>query len=332
MTRPTPSTTSDGAALDAGLTETAILGVDWGGSKLSAYHVNRAGDLVSVETVARGVLGASRAQLAETLGGVLARGPAPGGVILSGMICSSVGWQATPYCETPATLDDVARACVRAAIAGRTCLLAPGLSTRGGDGAPDTMRGEEMEVFGLTLTHAALATGAHLIVLPGTHTKWVRLEDARITGFATAMSGELFDLMTRGGVLADVAQGRGEAGAAFDAGVAAAQAAPPRGLARLMFGARAKALVDGVDGPDTASYLRGLLIGSEISAMCADQDLMGAHVGARGQAGVITLVGNAGLSTLYARAGAAFGLTLRPVDASAGLAAAYAAVLTRANA
>src|SRR3546814_19837286 len=66
-------------------------------------------------------------------------------------------------------------------------------------------------------TMCALVTGVQTcalpICLPGTHSKWVRVEDGALQGFATYMTGEVFDLlqghsilsrlMTKGAVAAD---------------------------------------------------------------------------------------------------------------------------------
>src|SRR3546814_4789014 len=54
------------------------------------------------------------------------------------------------------------------------------------------MRGEETQVLGAL---AALPATGGLVCLPGTHSKWVRVEDGALQGFATYMTGEVFDLL-----------------------------------------------------------------------------------------------------------------------------------------
>ena len=56
----------------------------------------------------------------------------------------------------------------------------------------DVMRGEEVQVFAdLTLTERVSAT----VCLPGIHSKWARVEENKLTDFATAMTGEMFQIM-----------------------------------------------------------------------------------------------------------------------------------------
>src|SRR5206468_2208504 len=54
---------------------------------------------------------------------------------------------------------------------------------------------------------------------PGTHNKWIRLEDGRIASFRTVMTGELFSLLKEHSILADLLGGPIEPGRAFAAGV-----------------------------------------------------------------------------------------------------------------
>jgi 2-keto-3-deoxy-galactonokinase len=53
---------------------------------------------------------------------------------------------------------------------------------------PDVMRGEEAKIVGALDTLG----GSGLVYLPGTQAKWVRLQDRRIAGFTTHMTGEVF--------------------------------------------------------------------------------------------------------------------------------------------
>jgi 2-keto-3-deoxy-galactonokinase len=46
-----------------------------------------------------------------------------------------------------------------------------------------------------------LPTGAHLLCLPGTHTKWVMLNNGVLEHFLTGVTGELFDVLLRHSVL-----------------------------------------------------------------------------------------------------------------------------------
>ena len=71
------------------------------------------------------------------------------------------------------------------------------------------MRGEETQIFG------ALADGGGdgVYVLPGTHSKWARVEGGRIVGFDTYMTGEVYAVLKThsvlGRMMAPAAGGRG---------------------------------------------------------------------------------------------------------------------------
>ena len=67
------------------------------------------------------------------------------------------------------------------------------------DGVPDVMRGEETQVFGAL---ELLGMDHGLFVLPGTHSKWVRVAGGRIESFATFMTGEFYALLRKHSILA----------------------------------------------------------------------------------------------------------------------------------
>src|SRR3546814_9542220 len=81
-------------------------------------------------------------------------------------------------------------------------LIVPGLSCERPDGSADVMRGEETQIFGL----AESLAGPAMLCMPGTHSKHVWLRDGRIERFATAMTGEVFALLSRHGLLAAMLQ------------------------------------------------------------------------------------------------------------------------------
>jgi 2-dehydro-3-deoxygalactonokinase len=167
------------------------------------------------------------------------------------------------------------------------------------------MRGEEIELYGFS----ALEPDWHgLVALPGTHTKWARFEDSRIVDFFTSMSGEIYDRLTAAGLLASIVQGEAADGAVFREGVEAGLSRK-LGLASLLFGARARVMQHMLDKPDASSYLRGVLIGSELADALALHPNLGSAP--------VPLIGNGPLCALYAGALASIGIASRHIDSRA---------------
>lgn len=276
-----------------------IVGVNWGSSNFRAYRIAGDGAVIDEHSEPRGVAALDRAGMAEMMDALAARWPGHGPVYASGMIGSNIGWAEAPYAEAPADGDAVARATIAATIGSVPVTIVPGIAcTRRFDGAPDIMRGEEVELLGL----AAAMPVDGIAALPGTHTKWVRMEGGRILDFFTAMSGEIYDRLTGQGLLASIVEGEAAIGAAFLEGVEAGRARN-LGLGTLLFGARARVIRGALARGDSASYLRGLLIGSEIADATALCPGLADHV--------VPLIGNGPLSRLYAAALEAAGVQTR---------------------
>ena len=178
--------------------------------------------------------------------------------LIAGMAGSRQGWTEAPYCACLAGLADVA-AQLAWVEPGRIAIV-PGLSCEH-TGVPDVMRGEETQVFG-ALRLLGLDNG--VLVLPGTHSKWVQVEAGRIRAFATLMTGEFYALLRRHSILArTLPDADGELhGAAFDAGVAQALRSP--GLLQSAFSVRTLALFERLPEPQRPSYLSGVVIGEEL--------------------------------------------------------------------
>ena len=244
----------------------ALIAIDWGSSSFRAYLTGTRGEILdetaSADGIATVAAGAYPATLERLVGGWLATHPALP-VIASGMVGSRNGWREAPYAPSPAGPRDVAARLTEVEANGRRVVLAPGLSCGGETGA-DVMRGEETEIFGVA------DAGAKLIVLPGTHSKWARIEGERIMAFTTFITGELFAALrdhTMVGAFARAAAPK-EAGAAFALGVergaSASDGKTKQGLLGLLFGARSLPLMGKLDPKDSGDYLSGLLIGAEI--------------------------------------------------------------------
>ena len=170
----------------------------------------------------------------------------------------------------PAGLADLAAALLH--LDDRTAIV-PGVSTRR---PADVMRGEEVQLLGAVA--AGLAPPDALLAQPGTHCKWARMTGGRITGFTTAMTGELFASLRHHGLLAPQLTGDVVNGPAFQAGVAEGR---KRDLAASLFNIRAANLLNERADGDAASYASGLLIGSDVAARLVDADDVPIHIRAQ---------------------------------------------------
>lgn len=270
--------------------------VDWGSSNFRAYRFGTDGALVERHQAEAGILtvrdGAFEDVLEREIGGWIDAGTE---VLLSGMITSRNGWVETPYLEPPASLAGLAaEAVTRQARTGARLLFLPGVCNRAPQ--PDVMRGEEIQVFG-----SVSADGDALVVLPGTHSKWVSVRAGAIAGFSTFLTGELFALLRQHSIIGRlIPPGATEAKEeAFRAGVALGFSGNPRGLLNDVFTARAGALLGEFTPEDIAERLSGILIGHEIRAGLDSAFLSGV---------IPLLVGEAALIARYRIAFAELGL------------------------
>jgi 2-dehydro-3-deoxygalactonokinase len=277
-----------------------LVAVDWGTSSLRAARIAADGTVLEERSSQRGILtvapGGFPAVLHETCGDWLAD-PATR-CLVSGMAGSRQGWQEAPYCPCPAGFAEVARALHW--IEPRRIALVPGLSSES-HGVPDVMRGEEVQVFGAM---DLLGVRDGVFVLPGTHSKWVRVVDGRIASFATFMSGEVYALLRQHSILGRMMPAEdGElVSDAFLRGVRHAQQSGS--LLHAAFSARTLALFDRLPASELPSYLSGLVIGEELRARDASQRS-------------VILVGSPTLTRRYELALHELGCTARSLGAQA---------------
>jgi 2-dehydro-3-deoxygalactonokinase len=103
------------------------------------------------------------------------------------------------------------------------------------------------------------------LILPGTHSKHLRIDRGAITGITTFMTGELFELLCQHSVLRhSVATDAPRDPAAFREGVVAS--AEDR-LTSTLFQVRTRQVLAAQTGMANRSFLSGLLIGSELRAL-----------------------------------------------------------------
>ena len=244
-----------------------LIAIDWGSSSFRAYLMAPNGEILDEVASGDGIgsvaAGAYPATLKRLIGRWLEANPSLP-VVASGMVGSRHGWREAAYVKCPAGPREVATQLTPVEADSRRVHLAAGLSYVDEAAQPDVMRGEETEIFGVA------DFGARLIVLPGSHSKWAKVNGDRVVAFKTFVTGELFAALrdhTVAGAFARAAPAKSP-GEAFALGVrrgAAAVACEGKsGVIGLLFGARSLPLTGGLAEDDAGEYLSGLLIGAEI--------------------------------------------------------------------
>jgi 2-dehydro-3-deoxygalactonokinase len=276
--------------------------VDWGTSSFRGWLMSADGAVLAESRGGEGMLHCVGAGFAPVLRDHLARLGAPDGapVLICGMAGARQGWAEAPYLHTPTRLDALHEGAIRIDAPGDIRIL-PGIAQARSD-RPDVMRGEETQLLGVTERDF---TG--LVCIPGTHSKWVRIEAGQIVEFSTYMTGELFSVIGQHSILAHALETTGplaEDSQPFREGLSAALAAPTT-LTASLFRLRAAQLLGFEQRADGAARLSGLLIGTELA------DAIRQH----GPLRSLRLIGSGSLGRLYAAALTAQGIEVTAVDA-----------------
>jgi 2-dehydro-3-deoxygalactonokinase len=273
------------------VSDAAFALVDWGTTHMRLWLTDRAGHVLAEHTTAQGMAALQPDQFASVLEQALTGLGAPETVpvVMCGMVGSRQGWREVAYASCPVALADLAAHSVSFQSGHHPVRILPGIARK--DAArPDVMRGEETQLLGLSRK----ITGG-LVCLPGTHSKWVRLEQGAVIDFATIMTGELYALLRRHSILRHSTGG----GADVEAQISAADPvflhhvatglSSSGGLGGL-FAIRAASLLAGTTPAQSSAALSGLLIGTEIRDASA---LLGQT------GGLIHIIGSNALAQLY---------------------------------
>lgn len=251
------------------MTDTALIALDWGTSSLRGFRLGASGEVLEARASDHGIQhlpeGGFEAAFAQITQGW---GVAP--LVACGMVGSAQGWAEVPYLRCPANLSQLAGSAGRVMTPAGEMLIAPGLLFAPEGGAPDVMRGEEIQISGAIAGDPARQDSCTL-VLPGTHSKWTTVKGGVVTGFATHMTGELFAVL-RGHSILGRLMSEGNDEAAFAMGVERAAQERAKGLTHLIFGARTMGLTSALPHEVLSDYLSGLLIGHEVASGLASHD------------------------------------------------------------
>ena len=240
------------------------LAVDWGTSRLRVWGIDSAGAVAGKSGTAGGATDLERDMFEPSLLSAAAEF-LPDGKKIPALICGMAGarnrWQETPYLSAPCSPLDAARNLTEAPSRAEKLFarILPGISQ---ESPCDVMRGEETQIAGLLSVRPDFCGVA---CLPGTHTKWARIENGKIKRFTTLMSGEMYYLFAKVSVLRrSVASGSWDEDVFLEA--AETTLAHPEKTAAVLFSIRAESLLRGLSKSAARARLSGYWMGLELAA------------------------------------------------------------------
>lgn len=205
-------------------------------------------------------------------------------IVACGMVGARLGWMEAPYAEVPCSpvtgqfvQPQANDARLDMNILSGLCQMDP----------PDVMRGEETQIAGF-ISERQDTSG--ILCMPGTHSKWINLQEGIVNQFTTAMTGELYSMICEHSILKSLTDKKSFDGDEFAKGVAKAVQAPEM-IFNSIFSLRARAVLHGSNQVETAAFLSGLLIGSEITSIIKNMPT-----------GELYLLGSGKLGDLYGQA------------------------------
>ncbi len=195
-------------------------------------------------------------------------------ILLSGMASSTIGWRELPYAGLPFKLsgENIGHEIIPL----RTpkdrhlqTILFSGVASE-----TEIMRGEECELIGIaSMPDYAAHLNNCVIILPGTHSKHVRVKNNQINEFHTSMTGELFETIAHHTILSSSIAKESDdeiplesqaKTAALTEGVATAR---KLGFMRSLFQVRTRSVLHSKSPLENREFLSGLLIAAELLAL-----------------------------------------------------------------
>ncbi len=224
-------------------------------------------------------------------------------VVLSGMVGSSIGWQEAGYAVCPADQDDFLAQSVRFTARSLQITILGGLKTRNPLGLCDTMRGEEVQLLGVSSLYGAHTDAQKNVVAitPGTHNKWSIINGGRVDTFFTNYTGELYSVLDQYSILTATDQSERLEQDSFIDGVKTARNTQADTMS-LLFSVRAKQLVDTKAPTCASSYLLGLIVGQDLKSGLALIEPIQKNLSS------MVVIGRSGISQSYQTALTLFGV------------------------
>ncbi len=239
------------------------IAVDWGTTHLRAWAIGGAQTILASAVSDKGMGSLERHEFEPALLALVSdwvgeRETVP--VLACGMVGARQGWEEADYLAVPVSplVPDLFHT-VNSTDPRLKVFIVPGLKQAE---PPDVMRGEETQIAGF-LSKTPRFDG--VICMPGTHTKWVHVEDGQVVRFQSYMSGEVFSLLERQSVLRHSLAQEALDLPVFKATLSQVLDDPTLAVSGL-FGIRAESLLNDTKPGVLRAKLSAYLIGSEVHA------------------------------------------------------------------
>lgn len=283
------------------------IAVDWGTTNRRAWLIDFNGEVAAQFADDKGLMSVPAGGFENAVAEIRSiLGPSP--MLLAGMVGSDRGWRQAPYVSCPASAKALADNIIW--IDRQHTGIIPGVCQISDQ--PDVMRGEEVQAIGAVA--GGMVSPDMYVCHPGTHTKWIRLEQREISEFKTMMTGELYNLLRKGSLLSAQMLSEVIVGNSFQHGLNDAYSGIE--ISSALFSIRARHLLS-QQPSDGASYASGLLIGNDVHAGLAkarpDEQ--------------IAIIGRADLAHLYAVAIKSAGYECHIIDGDRAFLAGIAAIV-----
>lgn len=199
-------------------------------------------------------------------------------IIAAGMITSNLGIYEVPHIEAPAKMDQFvnqSKIFKDEVFLNIPCIFVPGMKNNGVGSLEessqtinefDIMRGEEVEAFGLL--EQLNPAGDGLLVLPGSHTKFVFVNENRmLVSCLSTLGGELLKAGRDQTILSDAIGKRLITEILPDRLIEGSQMASKVGVTRSLYQIRLLQLFSTQSENERANYYTGAILQSDIEAL-----------------------------------------------------------------
>lgn len=250
--------------------EIGWLAIDWGTTNFRIFAMSKSGDVVKTIERPMGILQVKDSKYSEELKNILTESFGDESytnfpVMMAGMIGSKQGWHDANYVPTPSSINTITESKYQFTLDwGADAAILPGISHKSDD-RYEVMRGEEIQLFGLS---ELVSQDEFCALFPGTHSKHIYYKKDQVVCFDTFMTGELFSVLSKNSILGANLPEQQTSFDDFQKGVLDSK---DSNIMNALFQVRTKRLFGDVEEDKVLDYLSGLLIGYELRMIKTDQ-------------------------------------------------------------